>query len=1029
MLIVEGKRGIGTPPRWRPVLWLIVLALVLAVHACTPSKEPEPTALPSPEVAASPTSGLATFASGAPTRRAPTPTSPVLPTVTPRSEAVATPSPPEEREIVNAVLGQGTGEHWVTYPVTGSFTAHGADETLAMVGNVGELDEIRWVVLGRPEGEWRLLGTSSWLGSGFDAPPPFYLAPDLIDFDRDGRQELLNHYFRMQGGWMTAADSLYRWDGQALARIWRADTTLDNTAAENQDVPQPYRENYQAEWEWADLNGDRLDEILLRERATFHPADQAQAGIVLGGEAGERAFRWDGEALRPYAAHGPAGNFAYTVLGELWLWENHAAHPLGVKDVRKFYWSPDGSRLGWWARPSSEGAEPAGATVGIYDLATDTRQEFFLGAEQEPVVWHWAADGRLFYALPGQPLTRIDLETGRMDPLPDVPVGTWSPDGSLVAYERDGALYLYDLEAGQERSLVVAPEGIDAPAVLPDPVWSPRGDWIACYLAQEDLIWVGLVTPDPSGPVSSAELLGTFVGRESPGLRFAWSADGSRLAVLTSDSPFIQPPAGADGPNSANSVNGASQLVLYVGDVVSDGDERVGRPEWQAVLELEATAQVAGPALSPNGERVALAADGEVWEVIVPWEEEEEGAASLQRQFSMPDLQWTVLEWAPGGSGFLVGLEWVYGEHLYWFPAGEADPVLLLADSLGPVRWSPQVVDGAGMVLLEYTETAPLLHYVSRDGSTTVIQARGADRFMSFEMGGGRVYYSKFYADRNGSGSLYAYDSLAGCQSPLASPDGHQLAWLCDDGVPEWSDLISGTAEINFRLVTTNGEGRRPREVWSYLETGPDYRSFSLVSWRRDGQMIYLSRPKYGTAWAYFDYNPGIVALDLNTGKMERIGDTENVHDGLVSPDGVWLAQSKVTEWPEEGVFVSLRSVVNGTEREVASAEQAKVAGDFSFSPGNTWLAWREWATARGGSIFLIRVLKMPDGEPLTVYAEAELTAPAIGGWIGPNQLVLVYPRQDDGTGGHTTVVTLPAVGGGEFLSPFTFLGTYGSAP
>ena len=165
------------------------------------------------------------------------------------------------------------------------------------------------------------------------------------------------------------------------------------------------------------------------------------------------------------------------------------------------------------------------------------------------------------------------------------------------------------------------------------------------------------------------------------------------------------------------------------------------------------------------------------------------------------------------------------------------------------------------------------------------------------------------------------------------------------------------------------------------------------------------------------------------TGETNRIGDLENVHDGLISPDGVWLAQSVVTEWPSEGVFVSLRSLVDGTTREVASAERAKVAGDFSFSPGNTWLAWREWTTAPGGSIMMVRVLQMPDGEPLTVYGDAEMVAPEIGGWLGSNELVLVYPRQEDGTGGYTTVVNLPAVGGGEFLSPFTFLGTYGGAP
>jgi hypothetical protein len=202
-----------------------------------------------------------------------------------------------------------------------------------------------------------------------------------------------------------------------------------------------------------------------------------------------------------------------------------------------------------------------------------------------------------------------------------------------------------------------------------------------------------------------------------------------------------------------------------------------------------------------------------------------------------------------------------------------------------------------------------------------------------------------------------------------------------------------------------------------------------LLGWRADGGAVYLSRPKYGTAWAYFDYNPGILILDIGTGAMMQVGDLGTVHDGMVSPDGTWLVQSEIRESPNEGVFLGLRSLADGTERIIDSAEGATVAGDFSFSPSGAWLAWREWATQPGGSIFLIRVLSLPDGEPLTVYGEAETTAPELGGWIDRDQLVLVHASQEGGTGSYSTVVQLPAVGVGEPLAPFTFLGRLDAAP
>jgi hypothetical protein len=229
--------------------------------------------------------------------------------------------------------------------------------------------------------------------------------------------------------------------------------------------------------------------------------------------------------------------------------------------------------------------------------------------------------------------------------------------------------------------------------------------------------------------------------------------------------------------------------------------------------------------------------------------------------------------------------------------------------------------------------------------------------------------------------------------------------------------------------MLTDGQGRRAREVWRYTEAGPDYRDMRFLGWRADGGAVYLSRPKYGTAWAYFDYNPGIIILDIGTGEVTEVGDLGTVHDGMVSPDGTWLVQSEIQESPNEGVFLRLSSLVDDNERIIDSAEGATVAGAFSFSPDGAWLAWREWATQPGGSIFLIRVLSLPDGEPLTVFGDAEATAPELGGWIDRDQLVLVHAPQEGGTGGYSTVVELPAVGVGEPLAPFTFLGRLDASP
>jgi len=1000
----RGKTTTGKIHDLRIWTGLSVLALMLIVIACSAPSTPELTStpavsMPTPTPTATPLPILPTLAP-----------LPPLPTILSQPAIVPTPLP-DEQEVVDVILGSRSAEHWVAHRVGGSFTAPDADEWLALVGNIGDLDEVRWVVIGRMDDDWQLRATSEILSTGFGDVPPHYFPPDLLDFDDDDQQEALIHYFKMQQGWLTSSDTLYRWDGHALASVWGAPTIVDNRTADSADVPQPYRENYQAEWEWVDLDDDDLDEILLRERVAFYLPDEEghvkEDAPIIGEESGERAFRWDGEAFHPYAPDGPTGTFAYAAWGDLWLWQDRSARPLDVGHVREFHWSPDGQRVAWWAQSLLEDTS-RGTILGIYNLATGVRREFSI--EGAPSTLGWVPDGRLAYALPGLPLTLLDPETGQRQPLPVVALGTWSPDGDRIAYEQGGNLYLYDLSTGQEQPLVIAPEGTGTvpPTVLPHPAWSPRGDWIACTLAKQDLTWVGLVSPDLSEPLSGPDLLEPFGGREAPALQFAWSAAGSHLAALTAD------------PRS-----GERPTVLYIAEVPPGGSDPVGRPDWREVLQLETLSQTIGLAWSPGGERVTLAAGQEVWEVTTL--RQAQGTASeettLRYRFSVPELAWTTLEWAPDGSGFLVGLESVgYEGHLYWFPADSTEPVLLLASSLSVAHWSSRIVEAQAqlaMVLVEYTDTEPLLHFVDEDGSDVVVPAEGADRHTEFQIGGQYVYYEGHYAGRDGGVPLPTPDAPGHLHSLRVTSDGSRLAWLfVDDQI----DVGSRTGKADFRLVVTDRQGNDPREVWHRVETPSNFRWSKLLGWRADGGEVYLSQRRYIEAATYFELNPGILAVDVATGEVTQVGDLEGVTDAAVSADGVWLVQAETVLGPAGSLTVTLCALIDKAKIHIPGAEGALLAGDFSFAPDSGWLSWREWGSMPDGSKLLIRAMHLPEGEPFTVYEEPSDYAPTvIGGWMGRDDLVLV---QENGTG-PSTVVTLPSTGLGSPLSPFVFLGVW----
>ncbi len=632
----------------------LLLALLLLV-GCTDVTLPVPTSTVIPS--ASPTTVAEDTPTPTPTA-SPTPlTLPILP-----AEAESPPALPDAETIVDAVLDRAPTAHWAAYRTRGSFTAPDADEQLAMVGMIGEDDEVRWVVVGEVEGEWAVQGSSPPLATGFEAPPPSYLPPERIDFDEDGQQEIRSSYFNLRGGWLTGADTLYRWDGRALAPIWSVRTALDNKAAGPNDALQPYRQEYDATWEWIDLDEDGLDEIRLQEEVAFFlPGEDGyvpEEASPVGEEQAERSFRWNGARFVPYAPGGPTLPFAVAALEEPQIWQEAAARPLSSTGAAEIAWSPEGRRLAW---VSAAYADPP--RLGVHDRRSGETTYFVLGTL--PTDLQWATPEQLLLTLPEGPALLVEAATG-VYALLDLPApGPWSPTGGRLLYEEGLELHRYELETGEARPLVAAPEG--AGDVIPGvsaPLWAPDGEHVALLLENVSGTWVGVVAADPEEPVSSASLVEPFAGREAVEARLAWAPDGDRLAALTLETD-----------------EASADLVLHVAQL--EGDVPVWKEinRWESV-DAEASLELAW---APDGERITLVLGTGLWEFTPAT------GVVLRHIFPYPEPRWQALAWAPDGSGFLLLLDdALYQGRLFWFPAAlEEEHRTLAAGIMESVAWAP----------------------------------------------------------------------------------------------------------------------------------------------------------------------------------------------------------------------------------------------------------------------------------------------------------------------------------------------------
>jgi len=652
---------------WHAVCGLVVLFISLV--GCRPFDTPEPL----------------------PTSAIPTPTSPISDLATPTAQpsALSVPLPVlDEGGVLHILYGdrlQGDAETgwlatveggsvipWVGPIAAGSFTEPGGVEVVVLVGGLsvapadtasaGDALDVRWIVLRYgADGSWRIIGRSSSLGFNLDRSAALWRVSTLADFDRDGRQELLAVNESGRPDLRTETTHLFRWDGASLAQVWTATTYEDDMGA----IGAPAYYIYEAAVGFDEAEG--VPEIALDATIRYFGTDDqgnADPGTVIRSDTVHRRFRWDGTRFGEFSMTGPATPFAFTDADGVWLWEDGEARQLDGRRVDDLAWSSDGLWLAyeaWW---------PAGEQgVWLYDVQTGVATQV---AATEATVYalEWSPVGdTLAYPLAHPTEIRLyDPIEGGQTTLPASAEGlSWSPDGQRLVYAERGSLVRYT--PSTQRTEVLVRAGEEADTAMPGvnrPVWSPRGDLIACAIASDEREQFALVPADLPNPIEVEGLSDLAMDVSNRRVEASWSPLGDRVAVLTTD------------PRSH-----AQPSMLYLVEALQGW---AGEPplEPRQLARLDDPAQsISPPAWSPDGRRLAAVVGTEVW----VWEV---GTGVGQSWYVLPAfLAEASAHWAPDGGGFLVR----HGGQLYWFTADmPGTPTLLLQrDGLDRVQFAPEV--------------------------------------------------------------------------------------------------------------------------------------------------------------------------------------------------------------------------------------------------------------------------------------------------------------------------------------------------
>ena len=263
-------------------------------------------------------------------------------------------------------------------------------------------------------------------------------------------------------------------------------------------------------------------------------------------------------------------------------------------------WRRPQARLGW--RTGAPAIAAATLTLAGLGFFTQFAHPFVTAYASTGNSTSWGRASIYVVGADGSLQTRL-TRSGAWNP-------TWSPDGSLIAYDSD--------TGGSSQIWTIRPDGggrvqlTAGPGVHWGPAWSPDGSWLAYTGGFSPNFQVWLVRADGSGAHA-------IVGDTSSSLQPSWSPDGKRLvfASRTSAGWRLETVALDGGGRVRLPLSGLSPAFSPDGRLLAYTSSGIGRPQvWVARSDgtgahplTAGHASSSDPTWSPDGARLAFVSD------------------------------------------------------------------------------------------------------------------------------------------------------------------------------------------------------------------------------------------------------------------------------------------------------------------------------------------------------------------------------------------------------------------------------------
>jgi tricorn protease len=518
----------------------------------------------------------------------------------------------------------------------------------------------------------------------------------------------------------------------------------------------------------------------------------------------------DTRLLRFPDLHGDQVVFSYA--GNLWIADTSGgvarqltSHP-GQELFAKF--SPDGEHIAF------TGQYDGGEQVYVIPVSGGEPLRLTWYPSEGPLparwgydhqVYGWTPDGsavlfrsaREAFGLGDSRLYTVKLEGGLPEALPMVisGAGALSPDGKRAVfsplfrdfrtwkrYEGGWAqdLYLFELDGSGSQNIT------NHVRTDRDPMW--MGDSIYFVSDRDDYLNIYRYDID-SGETSQLT--------QHQGLDARWASDDGSHRVVYELNGALRILDVRDGADTPIDVKVPADSGLYLGELVKVAEH------------------IEGFDISPNGERVLVAARGEVFSVPV-----EEGVArNLTASSGAHERE---IAWSPKGDR-VAWISDTSGEEELFIRdhLGQSGPVQLTRDSdlrlYRPV-WSP---DGS---MLAYGDAEAHIYVIDQDGKNRrLVGDDGGFARHDFSWSPDSRWLAYSMEDVNGYRSLHIWDSESASSqritgelfseyNPVFSASGEQLYFLSDRmftpqiGTIEWNYVASRNTGVYALMLTTDAE-------------------------------------------------------------------------------------------------------------------------------------------------------------------------------------------------------------------------------